>query len=312
LNSRHLQAPVNLTFDVAVAAIGYEQRSSHIAQHFGISAKVQLGFKFGFLEEGSFQENLSFFEGRMWRVLSAQDADSFSAITKALTCNERGPKAIRLFVDVSSMSREMMANIALAIEAARSSIDIELTIAYAAAEFSGSYLPAPIRLAAPVLPRLAGWSSRPDVPLGVVMGLGCEPGLALGALQVLEPTKSWLYAPRGFDQRFEKEIERANASVADIFDVAEFEYEIYEPEVTHGRLEALLNSISPSFRLICVPFGPKLFSWIVFSSVIFSGRRQIGIWSFSSKEQGEAIDRKASGETVWYTYSLAQPAIETS
>ena len=304
MSTRHRQAPQELTFDVAVTAVGYERRCTYVTRRFGVSAKHQLGFSFGFLEEGAYQANRSFFEERSWRIQSAQNPLSFSRITEALALSDRGSRRARLFIDISSMSREMMANIALAVEAARTSKEVELTIAYAPAIFSGTYLAAPIRLAAPVLPRLSGWSSRPDVPLGVVMGLGCEPGLALGALQVLEPIKAWVYTPRGFDERFEKELDKANSSVSDIFDVTEFEYELSEPEVTHGRLEALLNSISPSFRLICVPFGPKLFSWLVFSSVIFSGRKHIGIWSFSSREQGEAVERDASGETVWYTYTL--------
>ena len=39
------------------------------------------------------------------------------------------------------------------------------------------------RSASPIKRSLAGWSSQPEKPLGTIFGLGCESGLALGALQ---------------------------------------------------------------------------------------------------------------------------------
>jgi hypothetical protein len=299
--------PTTSAFDVAVAAVGYEQRCRYVVGEFDVTAEWAIGLEFGFLKEASYSDNRRFFDERGWQTLSAQDPSSFKTITDAIVRSAKGDAGCRVFLDISAMSREMMASVALAIRDAQKEVSVVLTIAYAPAEFGQSYGSAPIRLSAPVKPELAGWSSRPDRPLGVIMGLGCEPGLALGALQVLEPHKAWLHRPRGFDERFNTALDLANEHVADIFDVTEFDYEIRDPDITRGKIEALLNSLGGSFRVICIPFGPKIFAWLILTTVIFQERREIGIWSFSSREHAEAVDRPVSGEVVWYTATLGVP-----
>ena len=307
IHNEEVGRPSTMSFDVAIAAVGYEQRCSYVVGEFDVTAVRAIGLEFGFLEQSSYSDNRQFFGGRGWQRLSVQDSGTFAVITEAIVCSAQGDASCRLFVDISAMSREMMASVALAIRDAQNEVSVVLTIAYTPAEFGQSYGSAPIRLSAPVKPELAGWSSRPDRPLGVIIGLGCEPGLALGALQVLEPHKAWLHRPRGFDERFNTALETANEHVADIFDVTEFDYEIGKPDITRGKIEALLNSLDGSFRIICIPFGPKIFSWLVLTTVIFQERREVGIWSFSSREHAEAVDRPASGEVVWYTAVLGVP-----
>jgi hypothetical protein len=297
--------PNDLSFDLAVAAVGYERRCRWIAENCGISAEYKLGLEFGFLREESYAQNRAYFEGAGWHISLAKGSKSFDIIWEVLTKMGVVSRPLKVFIDISSMSREMMANVALAVNRVRLFADIEVTIAYAPSGFSGSYAPAPIRLAAPITPTLAGWSSRPDKPLGVIMGLGCEPGLALGALQVLEPNKAWVYSPRGFDSRFEESLSKANEHVADIFDVTLFNYDISDPVTTRGRIDALINAVDRSFRLICIPFGPKIYAWTVLSTVVFEDRRDIGVWSFSSKEHAIAIDRDVSGEIVWHKSILS-------
>lgn len=296
--------PSDFQFDIAIAAIGYEQRCRHIVDTFDVVATSAFGLEFGFLKEASYAENLSFFFDRGWEAVSAQEQATFDRITRSILDSSDAGQPVRVFLDISAMSREMMASVALAIQSAQSEVAVVLCVAYAPAKFGQSYESAPIRLSAPVKPELAGWSSRPDRPLGVIMGLGCEPGLALGALQVLEPHKAWLHKPHGFDENFSATLEAANEHVADIFDVTEFDYELGEPDITRGKIEALLNSLGDSFRIICIPFGPKLFAWLILTTAIFQARREMGIWSFSSREHAVAVDRPASGEVVWYMATL--------
>jgi hypothetical protein len=202
------------------------------------------------------------------------------------------------------MSREMIANVILGIEAGRSAVDVSVTVAYAPSKFSGPYHPAPIRRASPIKPALAGWSSQPERSLGTVFGLGCEPGLALGALQFLEPNKAWIFAPKGTEAQFDLAMREANEHIGEIFDVTKFVYEIVKPTLTRGRFEALLNAIDGDFRIIAVPFGPKIFAWLVISTVVFTRRRRIGVWAFSSKEHAHMVDRDAAGTVVWHSFTL--------
>lgn len=309
LRREHDAAPAEFVFDISIVAIGYEGRCRWVSEQHEIRATTKLGFEFGFLATGAFEENRAFFAAQGYQLKNGLHADGAIAIANAIrSCSEH--EAVRVFLDISSMSREMIANVVAGLDQGRAHRVIEVTCAYAPSKFSSGYGPAPIRVASPIKPILAGWSSRPEKPLGAIFGLGCEPGLALGALQVLEPDKAWTFQPVGFDHRFAKALDRANEHLTDIFDVTEFEYQITEPSVTRGRFEALLNAVEDSFRIIAVPFGPKMFAWLVLSTVVFTNRHSVGVWTFSSKEQGNPVDRRAEGPIIWHTQELDRKIVE--
>jgi D12 class N6 adenine-specific DNA methyltransferase len=252
-----------------------------------------------------YRDNRAYFEGLGFNIIIGLRDDAVDVLAKALLSGDSATPSI--FIDISSMSREMIANIALAIQRVRSEKTVSVAIAYAPSKFSGPYAPAPIRLASPIKPSLAGWSSQPEMPLGAIFGLGCEPDLALGALQLLEPNKAWIFKPKGIDPKFDAAMRAANLHIEDIFDVSNFSYEISKPASARGRLEALLNAIDKSFRLIIVPFGPKIFAWLAISAVVFSRRSNVGVWAFSSKEHGSIVDRDAEGQVIWHSLKLEQP-----
>ena len=283
-------------------AIGYERRCRWVTKEFAIEATSSWGLEFGFLAEGSYRENRTYFEGLGFNIIVGLHDAAVDRLAKAFLSSASATPSI--FIDISSMSREMIANVALAIQQIRSRKLVSVTIAYAPSRFSGPYAAAPIRLASPIKPSLAGWSSQPEMPLGAIFGLGCEPDLALGALQLLEPNKAWIFKPKGIDPKYDAAMKAANLHIEDIFDVSNFGYDISKPASARGRLEALLNAIDKSFRLIVVPFGPKIFAWLAISTVVFSGRSNVGVWAFSSKEHASVIDRDAEGHVIWHSLNL--------
>ncbi len=310
INNESNQIPIDFSFDIAMVAVGYEKRCRYIAENFPLEAAHKIGLEFGFLQEGSYETNRKFFLERDWKIISTKGTESFQFLVDILHKQISSRRPLRVFVDISSMSREMMAAIILAIDEVRTKVEIQIVSAYAPALFSSHYDPAPIRVAEPLQASLAGWSSNPEKPLGVVMGLGCEPNLALGALQVLEPNKAWAFSPRGIDPRFDAALDKSNEHIADIFDITKFQYDINNPSLTRGRIEALLNSIDENFRLITIPFGPKIFSWLIFMTIIFGDKRNIGIWSFSSKDHAIVVDRDVHGEVIWHNLVLGSKLAE--
>jgi hypothetical protein len=298
------EVPLERTYDLAIVAVGYERRCRWVVNKFQIDAKRQLGLEFGFLAEGSYQDNRKFFEDRSYEIIPGLDSDSASNLSSVIASLGRGDIPMKIFVDISSMSREMIANVALGLQGGRLHTNLEVTAAYAPSDFVGPYLPAPIRIANPIKPQLAGWSSQPERPLGAIFGLGCEPGLALGALQFLEPKKAWIFAPKGIDPKFDTAMRSANAHIDEIFDVTNFLYDITYPTRTRGRFEALLNAVDTGFRVIAVPFGPKLFAWLTISTVVFLQRSTVGVWAFSSKEHAQLVDRDAQGTVIWHSFLL--------
>jgi len=306
IDAENDDCPDTKYFDVGIVALGYERRCRFVADRFKIDARHKVALKFGFLESASYEENRIYFEGTRWSIHDHDDLAIYERLINNVAELAKSGVVPKLFVDISSMSREMMSKIALMIETMRTSTQVFVTVAYAPSDFEGKYDAAPIRSNGPMHRSLAGWSSRPDKPLGVVMGLGCEPGLALGALQYLEPNKAWAFSAKGFDSSFEHALIEANQNISTIFDLTMFSYSIENPTITRGKIEALINAIEESYRIICIPFGPKILAWLMLGTVIFNSKRQTGIWAFSAKEQARAVDRSASGEVIWYN-SLVCP-----
>ncbi len=294
--------PTNPSFDIIIAAAGYESRCRWVIEQTDLVAPQKFALTFGYLEVGDYQSNVDFFLDQGFTLVDGITSDLVKILDNCDPDNDDAPS--RVLVDISSMSRSMIANIILAMNQVREQKKLEVWVSYAASKYSSDYNPGPIREAAPIKREMAGWSSRPEVPLGAIFGLGCEPGLVLGALQTLEPDKVWAFTPNGFDAEFNEAGEKANANIGDIFDVTYSAYDLNQPTITRGRFEALINAVEDRFRLIAVPFGPKLFSWLVMSTVVFQNRSEVGIWTFSSGDKARPINREAEGPIVWHHMTI--------
>lgn len=299
--------PDDLKFDAVFVAAGYESRCRWVTEQTNIDSDRKYALTFGYLEVGDYQSNIDFFKGKGFVFRDGFAVGIGDEIIESFPDNQNS--TLRILIDISSMSRKMIANLLLAMDQVRRIRAIEIIVAYAASQYSSDYNPGPIREAAPIRRELAGWSSRPELPLGAVFGLGCEPGLVLGALQTLEPDKVWAFAPNGFDQAFGEESAKANANIGDIFDVSISAYDLDQPTITRGRFEALLNAVGDRFRLIAVPFGPKLFAWLTMSTIVFQDRAQIGVWTFSSGDKARPVERAPEGPIVWHRMHVStQPS----
>jgi hypothetical protein len=294
-----------LNIDVAVVAVGYEPRCKFVCSSSGLVIRSGLGLTFGFLEGGGYAVNRDFFfRDRGFEEKLGTAPGSSEQIGTWIAQNRPDNRDLKILVDISSMSREMIANVVVAIRSEAQKGPLTVIVAYAPSRFGGPSPKAPIRVAKPVTSHLAGWSTRPDRPLGVIAGLGCEPGLALGALQYLEPDHAWLYRPVGIDPEYDREMRRANNAIEEVFEPTVYDYNITRPSVVRARYAALLRSITPDFRVISLAFGPKMFAWAVLSTIAFEEFSDVGVWTFSSREKGTLVDREANGEIVVYIANL--------
>ncbi|WP_188824024.1 hypothetical protein, partial [Novosphingobium indicum] len=207
--------PDDLKFDAVFVAAGYESRCRWVVEQTNIDSDRKYALTFGYLEVGDYQSNIDFFAGRDFIFRDGFATGLADELITSLSVTQNSIP--RILIDISSMSRKMIANLLLTMDQVRRTRAIEIVVAYAASQYSSDYNPGPIREAAPIRREFAGWSSRPELPLGAVFGLGCEPGLVLGALQTLEPDKVWAFAPNGFDEAFGEESAKARA----VFDRSE-------------------------------------------------------------------------------------------
>ncbi|MBO9166790.1 hypothetical protein [Rhizobium sp. L245/93] len=305
IKDEHQKEPSEFKFDVALISVGFEQRCRWVTESKNIVAGRGIGLEFGFLAEGSYTSNRAFFTARGFKIVEGLGPSAVTTIVKEAIDGASDGGNLSVFVDISAMSREMIANIVLALKQMAKKFSVTVTVAYAPSKYSGPYAAAPIRLASPIKPALAGWSAFPELPVGALFGLGCDPGLALGALQFLEPNKAWIFSPKGIDTQFDKALLSANEHIEDIFDVTRFDYDIESPSQARGRIEVLLNAIDREFRVVVVPFGPKIFAWLALATVVFTDRSTVGVWAFSSKEQAQLVDRAADGPIIWHSLTLS-------
>ena len=304
------QPPDNFEFDLIFVAVGFEQRCTYAVQALDARAPVSIGLTFGFLQDLGYEQNKEYFERSGFELMAGLEASTVSNII-SIVDNKFHQKdhVLHVMVDISSMSREMMANVILALEAACPGRRSVVSVVYAPSKFVRAAQQAPITVARPLKQELAGWSSRPELPLGTLVGLGCEPGLALGALQYLEPDRVGAYRPVGIDQRFDEALVGANEYLDDIFDVVNFGYQIDGPTVLRGKFEAVLNSMAEDFRMLVLPFGPKIFAWAAISTVVFGEKSAVGVWTFSARNQATLADRVADGPLVWYRAVVQHSAV---
>jgi hypothetical protein len=299
-------APEGRHFDIAFVALGYEPRCRWVWSTAEATATHKIALEFGFLQQGAYAENRDYMKEREFSFLvgigPTAVEDIISSVSK-LDLPESGP--VTVLLDISAMSREMIANVLLGLNHALCGRAVVVSSAYAPSKFDGGPSFAPISRSQPITRALSGWSSRPEQPLGLIVGLGCEKGLALGALQFLEPDKAWLFVPIGIDASFDASLLEANEGIEDIFDATRFGYDIAQPSMLRAKFEALLNSVNGDYRTICIPFGPKMFAWACLSTLIFKQRHEIGVWAFSSLEQGHATSRQAEGPIIWHTLHVA-------
>lgn len=203
-----------------------------------------------------------------------------------------------ILVDMSSCSRSTIATVLLVLSAAIES-RLQLTIAYALSEFDeppNGELPS--HISEPVVGDLAGWSDDLSKPPCAIIGLGFEPGRALGCIDYLEIPEVRLFMLLRNRCRFLAAVESANAL---LIEQARKEnvlpYDVTEPSTTHQKLESLVRGLFPICRPVLIPLGPKFFCGaldpfgVEIESAILCVAYIIRRWRTREKSEGRGNDR---------------------
>ncbi|HEY3638390.1 MAG TPA: hypothetical protein VGK90_09575 [Rhizomicrobium sp.] len=296
ISSDHLETDV---FDLLIAAVGFEARSSYLARR--LRSRYKFGLAFAFAERRclNFQANLDWYAGEGFTIENFSDElPGFEFIRSAvITINSANVVSdiVRIVVDVSSMSRPMIAKIITWI----SSLpwEVEVTFAYCPSAYvdlgdqiyTMSYV-------GPVTPNFAGWTDDTRRRLVAIVGLGGERGLALGAIEYLEATDVWVLIPTGIDKRYDAAAESANAEL--LARIGHSRIIAYNPLDGFGcfcTVESLVYGLLKADRPILIPFGPKIMTAAsLLAAQIF--RPNAPVWRVSSEQSGEPVDREATGD----------------
>jgi hypothetical protein len=297
--------------DVFVAACGYEGRAWHVAallaptetstivldyESFGILQYDLNRSKYAGLQNATFvslkQEGL---EDRILRSL------------EQAKCSLGSNRGLNVLFDASSCSRRVIARVSVLL---RSVVDLVSVVnfAYAPAKY---YSPPtgelPSHISEPVIGDLSGWSDDLSKPPCAIIGLGFEPGRALGCIDYLEIPTVRIFMPQGPDFRFIEHVVKANESLLDeVGRDLVFDYDILDPARTYEKLESLVFGLMSRYRPVIIPLGPKIFS-VISIQLAIELMPAICVWRTSSGDLTEPKDIDASGEVAVFRVSPYGP-----
>ncbi|SED79879.1 hypothetical protein SAMN02787142_3862 [Burkholderia sp. WP9] len=205
-----------------------------------------------------------------------------------------------VIVDISCMSREVMARLFAWLLKLTPSIELNLYVCYSLAEFSAppTDFP-PNEYIAPVASKFAGWPSASQ-PTSLVVGLGYEPHKAEGAAEFLDASEQWLFVPNSPIRQFRDAVERNNDGLVERARRSNrlVEYQLDDPAGTYGQLELLVSDLSRRSNPVLLPFGPKMF--FTLSLLQSYEHPQAGVWAVSGERTAPAADRRASEYVIGF------------
>jgi hypothetical protein len=293
--------------DLLIYVVGYEQRSGFIANGNLAPATSRVGLVFCSHHECSFTQNFSAAQVRGDELIDVGDGsvEFCTLISDAIERSRMGlgsRTSLRVGLDVSSMTRVLMAHLIGLLFVKMGERQLSLTLLYATAKYqqppedSGPFVDfQPIA-------GCEGWTLHPERPLSVVLGLGYEADQAVGAVEYLDPSGIWAFVPNGDDTRFHRDLNRANEALWPILEPSHrLEYWIANPSNLYVELRGLVETLARRSRVILVPGGPKIFSALALL-VKFEVGDEVSVWRASTHRFRNISDVQASGAVTRFEY----------
>jgi hypothetical protein len=275
-------------YDALLCSHGYETRSRTIAERLGGEFELKAaGYCHG--HQGAFEENRKVIDALGGEVLEFEESE-FEPWVRSWLSDDR---LRSVAVDISSMSRPRIAAVVHAVTNGPNT-NLVVDFLYVPQRYSGAPVPVDATTALePVTPAFAGWDADVERPLVMIFGLGFEPIRAAGAIDELEPTLSIPYFPRGADDSFIADVERANESVLRLQDVAPARsYELADPFRCFAELDAWVSHYQEEeSRPLFLPLGPKIFA-LLCMLVAVAREPVTPVWRISPGPLEEAVDHQ--------------------
>lgn len=201
---------------------------------------------------------------------------------------------VKIVLDISCMSRTLMADIFSVVAFDLPHSRVELIALYSLAEFT---LPVENKLAnesiEPVNGRLAGWATPETKPTSLILGLGYEPDKAEGASEYFEPSDQWIFIPRSPIPEFLAQVNINNHNlISKTEETRLIEYDIDDPEFTYGQLELVISSLTKHSNPVLLPFGPKIFFFLCLFQCL--NHPELGVWRVTGRGDSNSAEITAS------------------
>lgn len=279
--------------DLFISCLGYESRASFITVSRSIPALKNVAIGFDYSKVLSYEKNRGLYLKKGFIVEECGDTEFEDVLERMIPV----AASLSIVVDVSSFSRYRIATIVSVLRKRGRNCIIEATFLYAVAQYSRPPRKLePVLETAPIRFDFAGWPSDPGEPLACVVGVGYEEGKAIGAIEFLEAGHVWLFRPTGWDDRFERAVDRQNRDLFMQVPPSNIvAYQLEFPYALYIRMSSLVRGLSNEGRVALLPFGPKMFS-VVALIVAMCNEPQVSVWRVTSKQFEKPVNRKAAGQ----------------
>lgn len=287
-------------YDAFIGTVGYERRASFIPSEVGHQAKMRYASAFDERKVFSYNDNLKWFKENHFDVEETTDSNYkiwCQRVVREISSISDEDK--KICVDISSLSRYRIAVLIATLFECGGQNNISVDFLYAPATYAPPIsTEGPIVIAKPVLDTFAGWTTEPNAPPIVILGLGYERDKAVGIVEYIEPGEVWAFIPCGEDERYDIELKRANKGFWDVLPIDHLiEYRVDKPFECFTNLESLVYGILKTGRPIFVPFGPKVFTLCcLLVSVLYYP--QVSVWRVSSEQFEAPLDSIPSGKII--------------
>lgn len=290
-------------YNLLLCACGYEERSRFIPKTLAALSELRVAIGFDYLHEGSIATNKSwfkregFFDWNKGEFPSIDDLSFRKTLHSILSGVAAKDGAKRIAIDISSFSSIRLAFIIEVLWSMSHDTPCKVDFFYAPGKSYENLEPeVEIQFAGPVINHFAGWSSRPELPVVAIIGLGMEYERSLGAFELLNPGIAYTFASTAVSERMAKQINRANAGLYPLVpDLQRFTYDVMKPLDCLGQLRSLVTGALKEGRPVFVPLGPKIFT--ICSLVLASEfHPNVGVWRISTGRSGAPIDIVPRGD----------------
>jgi hypothetical protein len=302
---RSLSEVKSASFDLFVAASGYESRARWLAEQVQEVSGRQ--WAFGFVENrdaGARAANDAYYAGSKFVChLLESGAGGPGLMVDEFIGGLPTDQPVRILVDFSSMTRSWYGSIVSALANCRRTGRISCVFWYSTAAFHPppSTYP-PNEIVGPV----TGFSGLglPARPTALVLGLGHDPERALGVKEFLDAPLTIVFkASPPVDPLFQQTVEAANHDLlACVPRELVLDYPVLEPVATISLLDSVCAGLVRDSSVVLVSLGPKLFGLCCF--LVAAHRPEVSVWRIGAGAKEEPVDRRPGGagaglEVTW-------------
>lgn len=293
----------DLACDLFIACNCLEARSTNVIRRFRVIANNTL------IVRSDGVEDINDFPANCKNVIKVDDCEKVSGVLLDLI-SKQGSE-IKIILDISSMSRNLMASIFSVIAFDSPNNRIELIVLYSLAEFT---FPIENKLAnesiEPVHGRLAGWATPETKPTSLILGLGYEPDKAEGASEYFEPSDQWVFIPRSPIPEFLDQVNKNNHNlISKTEETRLIEYDVDDPEFTYGQLELVISALTKHSNPVLLPFGPKIFFFLCLFQCL--NHPELGVWRVTGRGDSNLSEITASKYIMGFRCILEAPHIDS-